>query len=64
MINGECPFFRSNEGRYLSCEIGKFKFPDMTARDQVVINHCAGDYKQCMFYKILNDYYERKYENN
>lgn len=64
MINAECPFFRSNEGRHLICEIGKFKFPDLTARDLVVINHCAGDYKRCMYYKILQDYYRRKYENN
>ena len=64
MINAECPFFCSNEGRILICEIGKFKFPDLTARDQTVYNYCAGDYKSCTLYKILQEYYMRKYENN
>lgn len=62
MINAECPFFKSNEWRFLSCEIGRFKFPDLVARDRVVVDHCAGDYKSCMLYKILQDYYERKYK--
>ena len=61
MINAECPFFKNNEGRFLSCEIGKFKFPDMTARDSVVLNLCAGDYQSCMCYKILQDFYKRTY---
>lgn len=64
MINGECPFFQASEGRFLSCEIGKFKFPDLIVRDQVVVGLCAGDYKNCMLHKILQDYYKRKYENN
>lgn len=62
MINGECPFFQCEHGRYLTCEIGKFKFPDLTARDRLVVDHCAGDYKQCMLYKILQDYYGRIYD--
>lgn len=62
MINAECPFFQIEAGRLLTCELGKFKFPDYTARNEVVLKHCAGDYKQCMFYKILQDYYERKYK--
>lgn len=62
MINCECPFFVTETSRYLTCEIGKIKFPDLKARNNIVLRYCAGNYKECMFYKNLQEYYERKYE--
>lgn len=62
MICAQCPFFKSVDGLRLSCELGTMKFPDKQARRNLVHVYCADpqNYKNCMCYKILMDYYDRK----
>ena len=62
MICAECPFFKSEKGLLLRCELGTIKFPDKQARKNLVHVYCADtqNYKECMNYKILMDYYNRK----
>lgn len=64
IVKSECPFLQNDDGLRLGCEIGNLKFPDSISRDRVVLDHCTGNYKRCMFYKILQNYYERNYESN
>ena len=64
IVKTECPFLQNDDGLRLDCEIGNLKFPDSISRDRIVIDHCTGNYKKCMFYKILQDYYEENYESN
>jgi hypothetical protein len=59
-----CPFFRKvREGGKINCEFATIKPPDKESFDEFVENYCANetDYKNCVFYKLLDEYYERKY---
>lgn len=66
MILAECPFFKTEKNTTrMTCELCSFKFPDKQARDDLVYVYCADsqNYKNCMCYKILMDYYDRKERN-
>lgn len=58
----ECPFYKSEKGLRLRCELGTLVFPDKVARRAVVYEYCAHptNWKNCMLCKVLADYYERK----
>lgn len=63
MIYGMCPFYMSEKKSLsMKCELCSFKFPDGEARRAVVYEYCGHptNYKNCMLYKVLADYYERK----
>lgn len=58
-----CPFYRKDGADKLYCEGGTIKFPDKEARHEIVYNVCASEknYKNCTIYKMLMNYYDRKY---
>ncbi len=59
-----CPFFqRIRENGRINCECATIKPPDKQFQEDFVNEHCASEsgYKNCAFYKLLDEYYERKY---
>lgn len=54
-----CPFFLGNAGKIMTCEIVKFKFPDLNLRDSFTNEYCCKNYGYCTIYKALNEYYEQ-----
>lgn len=65
-IDLECPYYKTEKhGKYLYCECARIQFPDSIARRQIVYKFCASPegYKACVFKKVLDDYYERLYNN-
>lgn len=58
-----CPFFISAKANSISCEIGKITPPDEQTTREFKQDYCAHiqNYQQCTCYKVLNKYYERKY---
>lgn len=67
-MNGDykavCPYYLYEKGsNVMSCELCKFRFPDDEAKAQVKEYCCdMRKYKECQLYKVMNSYYERKYE--
>ena len=58
-----CPYLKKLNGSNISCELVKVTPPDRIARRHFLEEYCgSGDhYKECPFYKILDDYYHRLY---
>ena len=59
-----CPFFqRIREGGRINCECATIKPPDKQFQEDFANEYCASGsgYKNCPFYKLLVEYYERKY---
>ena len=57
-----CPYLIDTK-RGIRCEFAKITPPDLTAREEFLKGHCGHPtcYKECPFYKIMDDYYKRKY---
>ncbi len=66
MFTPMCPYIK-NEKRVdrTRCECCKFTFPDAQARRELLYGICASKeaWKDCIFKKTLDNYYERKYNN-
>ena len=62
----QCPFFSKEVGLKTNCEGGAIKHPDKTARKDYMLTYCASDigWKKCTLAKSLNNYYDRKDEEN
>lgn len=60
--NFDCPYLMS-EKNGIRCEFAKITPPDAEARAEFLTEHCGSDtkYKECPFYKIMDNYYKRKY---
>jgi hypothetical protein len=62
----KCPYFISakHEG-VISCELAKITPPDKPARNELLSSFCGGGdrYLECPFYRILDKYYKRKYDD-
>lgn len=59
-----CPFFqRFGTNGYIYCEACRMKWPDKKSREKALRALCRSDEgcKNCMFYKILDEYYGRLY---
>ena len=61
----ECPFFKRNEYLKINCEGGTIRFPDKDARREYLEGFCANsiNWKKCTIAHCLENYYERKEEN-
>lgn len=62
---GICPYLKDARSSEINvCECAKFTFPDKVARREVLYGYCGHptEWKNCMFKKVLDGYYERKYE--
>ena len=59
----DCPYLNKVKDGVIYCELAKITPPDRKARREFLSDHCghADSYKECPFYKILDDYYKRKY---
>jgi hypothetical protein len=63
-IAGACPYFVKDKGDgYVYCECARFRFPDKKARRDIIYTYCAhpDGYKECVLKKVMDQYYERKY---
>ena len=63
-LYGACPFWKG-ESQYrltMKCEIGDIVFKDKYARRSIVYSCCAGNYKECSFYKAQMKIIESKDE--
>ncbi len=64
---GLCPYYVRDRGHgLLYCECARIRFPDKIARREIVYRFCAHPegYKTCMFKQCLDNYYERKFEQD
>lgn len=62
--NFDCPYFLGSEKHTnIRCEFAKITPPDAEARTEFITEHCGSDtkYQECPFYKIMDNYYKRKY---
>lgn len=61
-----CPFYTSErDSKTMNCELARFRFPDAECKAQIKAHCCDMQlYKQCTLYKVLNSYYQRKYEDS
>ena len=59
----DCPYLSYAKNGIISCEFAKITPPDTIARAEFLKEHCGHGtkYKECPFYKIMDDYYHRKY---
>lgn len=60
-----CPYFVRDDKMAISCE-GKttirFPSPDLCRRHKG--NYCAGDWQQCQYAQMLNEFYDGKGEEH
>lgn len=58
-----CPYYKKENGSTMHCELATFHFPDKESKAQIKA-HCCNfyGYQQCTLYRVLNDYWERKYK--
>lgn len=59
----DCPYFIHMKSDVIRCEFAKITPPDTQARKEFLKDHCGhpAEYKECPLYKIMDDYYRRKY---
>ena len=59
-----CPFYHKDTFEKLYCEGATVKFPDRDARSEIVDVFCcsAANHKNCPIYKMMANYYDRKYK--
>lgn len=59
----ECPYFRSIRNGVILCEFARITPPDIDAHKEFAQKYCGHhkNYKECPFYKIMDEYYKRKY---
>lgn len=59
-----CPYFNHRNHGRIYCESATIKPPDKQTLSEFAQEFCASaeGYKNCTFYKLLDRYYERKYE--
>lgn len=58
-----CPYLSKVKNGVIICEFAKITPPDNTSRKEFLTEHCghATQYKECACYKVLDNYYRRKY---
>lgn len=59
-----CPYFKLRTRRQISCEGAIIRLPDRQGLSDFAQAFCASaeGYKKCTFYKLLGEYYDRKYD--
>lgn len=59
----DCPYLDGAHHGIIRCECARIEFPDKESHTEFLSTHCghSSKYKECTFYKLLNDYYKRKY---
>lgn len=58
-----CPFFSDARNGKVYCEAATIRTPDQQTYRDILYKYCAHpeNYKECTLYKVLQRYYERKY---
>ena len=65
-FRGVCPYIKElGKDKQLACECASFNFPDKGAKRDVIYGYCAhpDNWKECLFKKAMDNFYERKYNN-
>lgn len=65
-FRGVCPYIKElGKDRQLACECASFNFPDIRAKRDVIYGYCAHPekWKECLFKKAMDNFYERKYND-
>lgn len=59
----DCPYFRSMRKGVILCEFAKITPPDADSQKEFISTYCACTtrYKECPFYKTMDEYYRRLY---
>lgn len=59
----DCPYLEDTNHGVIRCEFAKITPPDKEARAEFLTECCGHPtkYKECPFYKIMDNYYKRKY---
>lgn len=59
-----CPYYHKDALGRLYCEGASIKCPDLQAKRDLLDEYCtdAKNYQNCTLCKMLNGYYDRKYE--
>lgn len=59
----DCPYFRDVVKGAILCEFAKITPPDKEVYTKFTQTYCGHhrNYKECPFYKIMDEYYRRKY---
>lgn len=59
----DCPYLLWAKGSTIRCEFARITPPDTKALTEFLTEHCGHGtkYKECPFYKIMDNYYKRKY---
>ena len=58
----DCPYFHDMKKGVIRCEFARIAPPDAEAQTEFVKAYCGCEnYKECPFYKIMDEYYRRKY---
>ena len=64
-FTGICPYIKDmGKGDRTVCECASFTFPDKVSRSEVLYGYCGlpTEWNNCMFKKVMDGYYERKFE--
>ena len=58
-----CPYLGEVKSGAIRCEFARITPPDAIARAEFLQTHCGHptEYKMCPFYKVMDNYYKRKY---
>lgn len=61
--NFDCPYLGDANHGVIKCECAKITAPDKIWRKKFLSDHCGHPtkYKECQFYKLMEEYYKRKY---
>lgn len=59
----DCPYLNKVKDGVILCECARITPPDKESRTEFLTKYCghAKNYKECELYKMMDDYYKRKY---
>ena len=59
-----CPYYQHEKTKDgLRCELARLYLPDAESKEEIKAYCCDMDkHKECTLYKVMNSYYDRKYE--
>ena len=66
-FRGTCPYVNEvGKEKRIVCECMKFSFPDRKAKREIIYGYCAHptNWKECPFKKMMDNFYERKYNGD
>lgn len=59
-----CPYFKWDGLTEVNGECGKVKLPDKDTAVAFMKTHCAGRWERCSLARAINEYYDRRTDND